>query len=371
MCTRPRKMFPIGLTASGKTKYAICDYIVDHVEIDSKGRWRAFTSQDRVSSYSVKVVRDWIPGNCGECEECLLQRSREWANRLIMEKSSAEHAYFITLTYDNDHVPLTYSGDPDTGEVDLAAPVQTLRKTDLRNWFKRLRKAFVEIYGNPVKYNTDDPSTWNDPRRVRYFACGEYGTQTFRPHYHVIMFSPEIPDLRLYKRSWNNDPYYNSDFINKTWSLAGKQLGHAVVAEVTWESCAYVARYCLKKNTADKRQLVSGFGIEPEFQLQSTKPGIAACYYLEHPDCLNYDYINISAGNKGVKFAPPRYFWKLFEREYGTDDPRKEEKQKRARARLEHTLDNTTLSFEEQMEVKARAVHDRTTKLIRRLDTDA
>lgn len=364
MCTRPRKMFPVGLTASGKTKYAICDFVVDHVEIDAKGKWRAFTVPERVSSYTVKLVRDWIPGTCGTCEECLLQRSREWANRLMMEKDGAEHSYFITLTYDEQNVPVTYSSDPDSGEVyDLAAPVQTLEKRGLQKWFKRLRKDFASLYGSPVPYRKNDPSTFHDPRRVRYFACGEYGGQTFRPHYHVILFSPEIPDLRLYKQSWNKDPYYNSDFISSSWGF-----GHAVVAEVTWESCAYVARYCLKKNTADKRELIDRFGIEPEFQLQSTKPGIAANYYLEHPDCLNYDYINLSAGNKGVKFAPPRYFWKLFEREHGVDDPRKEEKQKRARARLEHTLDNTTLTFEEQMEVKARAVHDRTTKLIRSFD---
>lgn len=353
MCLYPIKQFPIGLTENGKTKYARCHYDINHVEISPSGAWVAVKQEARAHDASYKVVRDWIGVGCNQCAECKMAKSREWANRLMMEKLYHEHAYFLTLTYNEEHAPRRYPVDPATGEIlDLRSPVLSLNFDDVQKWLKRLRKAFSKL----------------SDTKVRYYLCGEYGAKTFRPHYHVIMFSPEIPDLKLYAQSWNKDLYYTSDFIDRTWSDRNGKIGHVIIAEVTWESAAYVARYLIKKNTPEKRELIERAGIEKEDSRSSNRPGIAACYFFDHPDLFENDYINISAGNKGIKFRPPAYFKKLYEKDHPEGVPNKERGLAMAKHRLEHLLDKTTQSFDEYAETRARNFDDTLKKLIRSLD---
>ena len=94
---------------------------------------------------------------CGQCIGCRLERSRQWATRLMKELRLHNHASFITLTYDDNNLPKTADGVP------------TLCLRDMQLFLKSLRKHF-------------------QPVQLRYFQCGEYGEKTQRPHYHMILF---------------------------------------------------------------------------------------------------------------------------------------------------------------------------------------
>lgn len=303
---------------------------------------------------------------CGQCSGCRLDQSRDWANRCLLELEYHDSAYFVTLTYDDEHLPITYYADQVTGE---ALPANTLRKRDFQLFMKRLRKAFS-----------------ND--HIRFFACGEYGDDTFRPHYHAIIFGLHLNDLVFYKRDPSGKfDYFNSPSLQKVWSVVeSKQgvyntpcrqpLGFAVVAPVTWETCAYVARYCLKKRDSSisggirrMSEVYSAFNIEPMFTLSSTRPGIGRQYYEDHPDLWKYEYINVSTQDGGKKFRPPKYFMRLLEKE----DPEKYQSMKDDRKRFAKATESikrkqTTLSFEEALAVQERAVAEKLKKLQRRLD---
>lgn len=111
---------------------------------------------------------------CGKCPKCLARRVSSWSFRLMQEYNRPEtvSAHFITLTYDTPNIRLTPNGFP------------TLRKSDLQLFFKRLRKA---QYGSSAG-------------NIKYYACGEYGGKTKRPHYHVILYNAK---LELIDPAWN------------------------------------------------------------------------------------------------------------------------------------------------------------------------
>ena len=172
---------------------------------------------------------------CGQCIGCRIDRSRQWANRCMLELQYHDSAYFATLTYDDFHVPKAYYADPATGEAHQSL---TLCKRDFQLWMKRLRKKFG-----------DD--------KIRFFACGEYGGSTRRPHYHAILFGLHLDDLVKYKTVKEGDgyyTYYNSESFQSPWPY-----GFAVIGQVTWESCAYVARYVTKKLTGEQADFYQKF----------------------------------------------------------------------------------------------------------------
>lgn len=148
---------------------------------------------------------------CGKCIACRLAYSRQWADRCMLEASFHDSNYFVTLTYDNEHLPLVETIDNDTGEIIHNA---TLVKRDLQLFFKRLRKALPDC-------------------KIRYYACGEYGSQTLRPHYHAIIFGLTLDDLVLYKMSPDGYNYYNSQTLDNIWKN-----GYAVITNVTWDTCS-------------------------------------------------------------------------------------------------------------------------------------
>ena len=217
---------------------------------------------------------------CGQCIGCRLERSRQWAIRCMHEASLRSSNSFLTLTYDDDHIHWS----PITGE-------QTLYKRDLQLFFKRLRK-YLE------KFNV----------KVRFFACGEYGDNTFRPHYHVILFGWSFPDRQLYKLSNAGFPYYVSRVLDRIWSL-----GNCMVADVTFDSCAYVARYVTKKLNGEAGKLKYE-GIQPEFVNMSRRPGIGADWFAKYSsDVYPYDRVIIVDNDKSRKLRPPRYYDKLYD----------------------------------------------------------
>lgn len=257
---------------------------------------------------SVPPSTDYVPGKmirCGHCMGCRIDKSKEWANRCLLELQDHTSAYFLTITYDDQFVPVsTY-----TDESGASFPSLSLCKKDFQLFIKRLRKRHV--------------------KPIRYFACGEYGDRTMRPHYHAIVFGLELGDLVPYGRNHRGEMLYTSDFIHSVWSrrnaptrhgsvsclssaeeksLICTPYGRVTVSPVTWETCAYVARYTTKKLYAADAKEYQKFNIEPPFLLMSRHPGIGASYYDSHPEVKEYEFITVKTPTGGRKFRPPYYF---------------------------------------------------------------
>lgn len=145
---------------------------------------------------------------CGQCIGCRLERSRQWAMRCVHEAFLYDDNCFLTLTYDDDHLPSDHS-------LDL---------THFQKFMKRLRKKFPE-------------------KPIRFFHCGEYGDDLGRPHYHALLFNFDFPDKQLFKTS-HGFKLYDSKILNDLW-----QKGFCLIGDVTFESASYCARYILKKIT--------------------------------------------------------------------------------------------------------------------------
>lgn len=283
---------------------------------------------------------------CGQCVGCRMEYSRQWANRCMLELQYHDSAYFVTLTYDDKHVPRSYYADKETGEAYTSL---TLVKRDFQLFMKRLRKRFE-----------------ND--HIRFFMSGEYGSNSFRPHYHAILFGLHLDDLKLYKQSPQGFAYYNSDSLQKCWSDpdTGEPYGFAVVAEVTWETCAYTARYVMKKLTGKEAEFYSNFNIQPEFTLMSRKPGIARQYYDEHPDIYKHDFINVKTDKGGKKFRPPRYFDKLYDLDHPEEmEAIRDVRKKMAIEAQKAKLQRTSVSPDHLLEIEERSF-DRKIKTLRR-----
>lgn len=219
-------------------------------------RGLVFDSRASFSGLPVKIA-------CGQCIGCRLERSRQWAVRCVHENKMHDVSCFVTLTYDDDHLP---NGG-------------TLVKRDLQLFMKRLRKSRDE--------------------KIRFYACGEYGDRTNRPHYHLLLFGCHFPDRRLRKRSAGGNDCYDSAELAGLWPA-----GQNLIGEVTFESAAYVARYVMKKVTGEYAEWHYG-GREPEFTLMSRRPGIGATW-LEEYGAETYRHDSCIVRGKEVK--PPRYY---------------------------------------------------------------
>lgn len=274
-CFHPRKAWPIGFHHTGSVKYRITSFTTDHVK-DATG--------------------DPIEIPCGRCIGCRLTYSRQWADRCMLELKQHEQSWFVTLTYDNDHIDHLKRDvvDPDTGEI---FNTLSLNKRDFQLFMKRLRKRYP--YDNHLKY----------------FAAGEYGDNTYRPHFHVILFGLKLDDLTFYKQC---DGYtlYNSKFLSDCW----QNQGHVVVGRVNWDTCAYTARYIMKKQYGMAADIYDRYNIEPEFTLMSRKPAIGREFYDDNKEeIFKYEeiYIGTEEGSHAVR--PPRYYEKLFALDFPED----------------------------------------------------
>lgn len=252
-------------------------------------------------SHITKGGVEFIQIPCGQCIECRLNKSREWASRCMHEASLSEHNCFITLTFNDEYLD----------------PIASVRLETFQKFLKRLRRAVA-----PVK--------------VRFFHAAEYGDKFGRPHHHAILFGFDFPDKVLVRRT-SSFCYYNSALLEKLWSdpINGKSFGYHEISDVTWESCAYVARYVVKKingkgTTKDGRFISAedhytvfdeqgnAHSRKPEFCTMSRRPGIGLGWYekYKHTDVWAHDRIHIR-GNAYQK--PPRYYGSKYEIECPDD----------------------------------------------------
>jgi hypothetical protein len=190
---------------------------------------------------------------------------------------------FITLTYDESTIP----------------PGGSLWYPDFQKFMKRLRK-FTK-------------------RPVRFYMGGEYGESTARPHYHACLFGYDFPDKVFFRKSSSGEKMYTSAILERLWPH-----GLSSVGSVSFESAAYIARYCVSKVTGDLAEShyscpeyvdpdgVICQAVTPEFNHMSLKPGIGARWLSKfETDVFPRDYVVVN----GVKTRPPKYYDALFERE--------------------------------------------------------
>lgn len=305
-CYHPLKAFKIGVNpSSGKDMLKVVPFKTDHVEKRADGK--IIESDLAYSSPYSTVYRDSVDIPCGKCIGCRLDKSREWANRCSVELSYYKYNYFVTFTYNDDHLPINYYLDEDTGEIKES---QTLYKRDFQLFMKRLRKAYNEMFPD---------------EQIRFYMSGEYGSRSFRPHYHSIMFNLFIPDLKPYKQNAQGDWLYTSEWLNSLWTTPKDDvykrssgiLGYVVIGEVDWESIAYVSRYTIDKLNGKLDYVYEKFNIEKEFSLMSRRPGIGKQFYEDHKSEIStQDKFYIKGRNGARPFTIPRYYSNLYAVEF-------------------------------------------------------
>lgn len=311
--------------------------------IMSEAQFRAKMGNRELKNNETKIP-------CGQCIGCRLEYSRQWANRITLEakKYKQEECWFITLTYNDENIPTNTITNKKTGEIIQGL---TLSKKDLTLFMKNLRRHYEYHYGH---------------KGIRFYAAGEYGETTKRPHYHICIFNMPIntelirvKENQLGQRIWTNKE------IEKIW---GK--GFIAIAKQSWETAAYTARYMLKKQKGqDAEWFYKSQAIIPEFTQMSRKPGIGKEYYDKHSEKIyENDEIILKKGEKTQKIKPPRYYDKLYDIE--NHDMMEEIKLNRrinAAAKEKIELSRTSMKEEELREVKKRSQQQKIRKLRRTL----
>lgn len=294
---------------------------------------------------------------CKNCIGCRLDYSRDWANRGYLESKLHKQNFFITLTYDDEHMFTNEYVETSEGITYANNGLWngTLVSKDLQDFIKRLRRHMEYHY-----QNTD----------ISYMACGEYGEQNLRPHYHLIMFNLNLPAESFYNsRIINNECYWQNKIIEKCWNK-----GISNISDASWNNIAYTARYITKKiNGKGSEDEYAQRGQIKEFLRVSKNPAIGKRYYeLYKNKIYKNDEITIKNKNGVIKSKPPKYFDKLYEKEF----PEKWKKLKKKRQKEIHNVlwvkDKTFSTGRlEHLGIEERSHEERHKKLIRSLELSA
>lgn len=188
---------------------------------------------------------------CGKCLGCKMDHARTWAIRCLHESQCHDRNSFLTLTFDDAHV-------------------HDICKDDLQRFFKRLRKAL-------------------GGQRVSYYAVGEYGELSSRPHYHALVFG-WYPDDAYYWSGCGTRALFRSPLLERLWPF-----GNSLVGSVSYESACYCTRYCAKALSAGG------------FALMSRRPAIGKQWWsLYHDEVIAHDGCHVPFSDCFVR--PPRYY---------------------------------------------------------------
>ena len=234
---------------------------------------------------------------CSQCLGCRLDRSRMWAMRITHEASLYEYSEgnsFITLTYENEHLPLNGS-------------------LDVRDWQKFMKRLRHHL----------------SPKKVRFYMAGEYGEDESgrigRPHFHAIIFNHMFGGRELWKSDRGVEVYTSTELAD-VW-----QKGFVTVGEVTFQSAAYIARYTMKKRTGKQSEVIDPetglrwyerihpetgevVSVNPEFSTMSRNPGIGGSWYEKYKtDVFPSDEVPVPG--YGVIKGTPRFYTERLARE--------------------------------------------------------
>jgi hypothetical protein len=223
--------------------------------------------------------------------------------RCVHEAQMHQANAFLTLTYSPTHLPNDLS----------------IQKREVQLFIKRLRKKVGEL---------------------RYFACGEYGEQNNRPHYHVLIFGYDFPDKQVWSKTKKGDLLFRSKELEQIWTK-----GHSYIGNVTFESAAYVARYIVKKQKGKDapetyeildKETGEIHKQQKEFVLMSRKPGIGKTWYEKYKKDTDKDYVTLM---RGKKMKLPKYYDSMIEMENEIEF--QERKKERKRKAIKNKENNT------------------------------
>lgn len=186
----------------------------------------------------------------------------------------------MTLTYDQAHVP------KDGGLV-------------LEHWQDFAKRMRAWLADNLPK----------ERRAFRYYAVGEYGDRTLRPHYHACVFGQDFRDPEFGPVIGLKTNLYTSSCLSERWGHGNVSVGH-----LTWQSAAYVARYVMKKQGGNRaeahytrfdRNTGECWSVRPEFSTMSRRPGIGAKWFERYAgDVFPADEVV----HEGKAHRPPRFY---------------------------------------------------------------
>lgn len=207
-------------------------------------------------------VRITVP--CGKCGSCRHNRRVDWSFRLKHEFRAAKTAFFLTLTYSDENIRYDEKDRP------------SLVKRDLQLFNKRIRKASGRLCED----------------QYRYYAVGEYGSRTHRPHYHLLVFNLALDVVNRLSEYWT--------------------LGHCHIGAISDASIHYMTKYHVnyRRDMEDEDRV-------PEFAMMSRKPGIGASYLTDDVKKYHTNGDNVSVVNNGYVQRMPRYYReKIFSKEF-------------------------------------------------------
>lgn len=181
---------------------------------------------------------------CGRCMACRINRGQEWSTRIMHELDGVRRGSFLTLTYDDEFLPARGS----------------LVKAHLQGFIKRLRN-----------YN-----------EFKYYGVGEYGDNTKRPHYHVIIIGSD-------------------DNFMDAWGY-----GFGYRGSITWDSINYVTSYIQKKLYGPRAKEEYGERLAP-FALMSKGMGLR---FINDPYNRDQIMLHLGVRRNGKTVRAPRYYMK-------------------------------------------------------------
>lgn len=285
----------------------------------------------------------YIQVPCNHCWACQLRYSAEWATRIMLESQKYENNWFVTLTYDPEHLPVLESIrlNDQLWQNDGTWIDGSLMPEEIAKFIKDLRNHL---------------QNHKHHQGMKYFYCGEYGEHTGRPHYHLILMNVPLDIHQLYDTYVDNNYkiHWKSKEIESLWPK-----GMIDVAELEWSCAAYVARYCTKKISFNvDKTIYYAQGKLPEFIRMSK--GIGMDYFKENMDKI-YEHDELIA--KTVKgrigsIKPP----KAFDKKYQELHPREFSEIKRSRMKAaERTRkmlqEMSTYTDKKMLEMKAESLN--------------
>lgn len=272
---------------------------------------------------------------CGHCVECSKKYQNDWMLRLDDEATQWKTIMFATLTYNNDNVPflkiegenldnyryffmkrisqLPYKNrsryvNDTTGYYDylfadrvaestsLLVPYADIR--DIQKFIKRVRINFKRHEGRDFK--------------SKYFVCSEYGPDTLRPHYHMILFC-------------NEHEFLVEQYIKSCYGLGKVHDVHKITSfkdRGVLDAMRYVSKYTCKPSEFENPYVVVNSIPKPK-RLSSKKIGDhkrqeikqAAYDYRAKNDANGYTdefldgYLHTAEVMKnGFKYSTPKYW---------------------------------------------------------------
>lgn len=247
-----------------------------------------------VNPYFIQVRGEQIKVGCGRCMQCRIKKQSELiflANKEVLNAYyQGKGCSFITLTYDDDNIPFVHlpTGNIYRGIYNLATSRSevyfTLFRKDVSDFIKRVRRS-LEYHKLNIDFKT--------------IYCGEFGSSTDRPHYHLIFIGL-------------------SDSIALTATRKNWKYGICDVGPLSAGGIRYVSKYMLKSQTYDKaiKNLYAQCHVQSPFLYHSIN--FSKKWLFENKDNLNNDKMLFLQNGKERLY--PTYIRNYIKNQTGLDD---------------------------------------------------